>query len=128
LELARVMLAAVYVVLVQAILRHPLVAVFGPEAEPFIVEAAFAMLALLAVLFLLGWAYAVGKPLLEGMTWVALDTAFATSSDPPAEVAPATTNETDTVTAVAPRTQTAPRVNTADVPTHASSDPTQVRR
>jgi len=78
-EIARLMVAAAYLVLVQAILRHPLVAVLGTDAEPFLVEALVGIFALLVLLMLLGWIYRAARPLLEGLAWVALDATFATS-------------------------------------------------
>ncbi len=78
-EIARLMVAAAYLVLVQAILRHPLVAVLGTDAEPFLVEALLGIFALLVLLVLLGWIYRAARPLLEGLAWVALDATFATS-------------------------------------------------
>jgi hypothetical protein len=78
-EIARLIVAAAYLVLVQAILRHPLVAVLGTDAEPFLVEALLGILALLVLLVLLSWIYRAARPLLEGVAWVALDATFATS-------------------------------------------------
>ncbi len=104
-ELARLVVAAGYVVVIQAILRRPLVAVFGASAEPFVVEAAIGALALLALLALLSWIYAAGKPILEGAAWVALDSAFATSSvEEAAPVASgASTQRAEEATVRAPR-------------------------
>jgi hypothetical protein len=73
------LVATTYLVLLQAIVRHPLVAVLGDNAEPFLVEAVFAIVALMVLLVLLAWTYRAAKPLIEGMAWVALDAAFATS-------------------------------------------------
>ena len=78
-EIARLMVTAAYLVLVQAILRHPLVAVLGTDAKPFLVEALVGIFALLVLLMLLGWIYRAARPLLEGLAWVALDATFATS-------------------------------------------------
>ena len=78
-EIARLMVAAGYLVLVQAIVRHPLVAVLGTDAKPFLVEALVGIFALLVLLMLLGWIYRAARPLLEGLAWVALDATFATS-------------------------------------------------
>jgi hypothetical protein len=88
LECAGLSVAAGYLVVLQAILRHPLVAVFGASAEPFIVEATFAVLALLLLLALLVWIYRAARPLVEGIARVALDAAFATSHSEEATDAP----------------------------------------
>jgi hypothetical protein len=79
-EIARVLVATISLVLVQAIVRHPLVAVLGANAEPFLVEAVFAIVAVLALFSLLCWLYRAARPFIEGVAWVALDAAFATSS------------------------------------------------
>jgi hypothetical protein len=79
-EMARLCVAAGCVVLFQAILRRPVVAVLGSSAEPFIVEATVGMLALLILIAVLAWIYSVSRPLLESMAAVALDVALATSA------------------------------------------------
>lgn len=78
-DLARLIIAAGYLLLLQAILRHPAVAVFGASAEPFVIEAAIAVFALIVLLVLLGSIYREGRPLIEGLAWSALDSLFATS-------------------------------------------------
>jgi hypothetical protein len=111
-EIARLVVAAGYLVLVQAILRHPLVAVLGAGAEPFLIEAVFAVAALLVLMTLLGWLHRTAKPVVEGLAWVALDSALATSGsgapEPPTptrvsgsgrSAAPAGTVQADGVTA-----------------------------
>jgi hypothetical protein len=112
-EVAELLVAATYLVLLQAIVRHPLVAVLGTDAEPFLIEAVFGILALLALLLLLTWIYRAARPLVEGMAWVALDVTFATTSS---EEATRTANSmapvvTSTVAAYTPargaRTETA---------------------
>lgn len=81
-ETAWLIVAAAYLVLVQAILRHPLVAVFGQSAAPFLVEATFAIFALLVLLVLLGWMYRAARPLVEDAAREALDATFVTASEP----------------------------------------------
>jgi hypothetical protein len=98
-DVARLLVAASYVVLLQAILRHPLVAVFGPEADPFLVEAVIGLLALLLVMALLSWMYAAAKPLLEGLATNVLDAAVATA---PASAAPTLVRDTQ-ATVLSPR-------------------------
>jgi hypothetical protein len=78
-EIARLLLAAGYVVLVQAIVRRPLVGVIGVDAEPFVVEACLATLALLALILLLGQLHHAGRPLIEGLAWSTLDALLATT-------------------------------------------------
>jgi hypothetical protein len=78
-DLGRLALTVVYVVVLQATLRGPLVATLGPNIEPFIVEASVAIVAFVALLILFGWAHRVSRPLVEGLAWVALDSLLATS-------------------------------------------------
>jgi hypothetical protein len=77
--LSRLALAAGYVLLIQAILRRPLVLVLGPTLERFVVEATFAAAMLLVVFGLLVALHRAGRPLVSALAWLALDTAFATS-------------------------------------------------
>ncbi len=105
-DIARLLVAAGYVVLFQAIVRRPLVAVFGAEAEPFVVEAAFGTAALLILLALLAWLYGALKPLLEGVALAALDAVFATTSSKSG------TEETRTVRTDVAATVPAPRAET----------------
>src|SRR5438477_3928257 len=63
-EISRLAPAAACVLLIQAIVRRPLVAVIGVEAEPFIVEATLAAVALLVLLMLLGLMHHAGRPLI----------------------------------------------------------------
>jgi hypothetical protein len=79
LDLARLVTAAVYLLLLQAIVRHPVVAVFGTSAEPFVIESAIAVFAFLLLLVLLGWIYRAARPVIEGLAWSALDSLFATT-------------------------------------------------
>lgn len=79
LEIGRLLVAAAYLVLFQAVSRRPLTAVFGASVDPFLVEASFTIVALLLLLALLAWVYAAARPLLERMAWAALDSALATS-------------------------------------------------
>lgn len=78
-EFSRLLLAAAYVVLLQAILRRPLVAVIGVDAEPFVVEGCLAAVALLALLVLLGQIHRAGRPLIEGLASSTLDALLATT-------------------------------------------------
>ena len=78
-EVSRLLLAAAYVVLLQAILRRPLVAVIGVDAEPFVVEGCLAAVALLALLVLLGQIHRAGRPLIEGLASSTLDALLATT-------------------------------------------------
>jgi hypothetical protein len=64
--------------LLQAILRHPAVAVFGTSAEPFVIEGAIAAFVFVVLLVLLGSIYRNSRPLLQGLAWTALDSLFAT--------------------------------------------------
>jgi hypothetical protein len=111
-EVARLIVAAGYLLLLQAILRHPVVAVFGASAEPFVIEAAIAIFALLLLLVLLASIYRAARPLLEGLAWAGLDSLFATSSSEEAikaadTIGPAVT--TPTVVAPAGIDETLPR-------------------
>jgi hypothetical protein len=149
-DIARLLVAAGYVVLFQAILRRPLVAVFGAEAEPFVVEAAFGTAALLILLALLAWLYGALKPLLEGVALAALDALFATSNSKSAPEPSGSVRPDLAVTAAAPRadttipasdaapaaTVTSPRLRTnyatteagQTTPQDSAADTTQVRR
>lgn len=111
-DLARLLVTAGYVVLLQAILRHPLVAVFGVEVDPFVVEAVIGMLALLIVVALLSWMYAVAKPLLEGLATNVLDAALATAPSSESQTLPAAA--TQTATNDAAPTVLAPKPTAAD--------------
>jgi hypothetical protein len=103
-EIARLLVAAGYVVLLQAILRHPLVAVFGASADPFLVEAAIGGLALLAVLGLLSWIYTVARPLLERVARATLDAALVTAPSAEASATGATEAIPSAATILSPRT------------------------
>ena len=134
-ELARLLAAAGYLVLFQAVLRHPLVAVFGAGVDPFLVEASFTILALLALLALLGWVYAVARPLLEGMAWLALDSALATTETVISPEPHPTEAEIATVVSPHPsvndeRTEVAPTdvAPTEVARTEIASDATEVQR
>jgi len=89
-DVARLAVAAASLVLLQAIIRHPLVAVLGAGAEPFLVEALFGIFALVVLLVLLTWTYRAARPLIENVAWVALDATFATSVSEEAARAAAT--------------------------------------
>jgi len=92
-EIARLLLAVVYVVVLQAIVRRPLVTTLGAGAEPFVVEASFAVFALTALVILLGWIHRAGRPLVEGIVRFTLDALLATSGS---EVAAARAERTHT--------------------------------
>jgi hypothetical protein len=123
-ETAWLIVAAAYLVLVQAILRHPVVAAFGQSAAPFLVEATFAIFALLVLLVLLGWIYRAARPLVEGAAREALDATFVTVAA--AVVAPPSVTTTSTVFAPivppAPASRGETTVVAADL-----TDRTQVR-
>jgi hypothetical protein len=112
-ELARLTVAVGYLVLLQAIVRRPLVAVLGSGAEPFLVEAVFAVVALLALLVLLAWIYRTAKPLIEGVAWTALDAALATTmSEAATRTAMAPKEAAATVTALEPAAATVTALDT----------------
>ena len=138
-DIARLLVAAGYVVLFQAIVRRPLVAVFGTEAEPFVVEAAIGAAALLILLAVLAWLYQALKPLLEGVALGALDALFATSNSKPdpgatSSVRSATAatetarsvGASDAATGEAPVTEVAPAPNPAATRARTSQASTQV--
>jgi hypothetical protein len=129
LEIARLIVGAVYLVVLQSMLRHPLVAVFGAEADPFLLEAILAILAFMSLLVLLGWIYRTAKPLVENLAWVALDSAFATSSSERAAEADGTLEPVVTPTLAAPRpTIVATRTRAVRASVDGSPDSTRVRR
>ncbi|MBV9357241.1 MAG: hypothetical protein JO023_17155 [Chloroflexi bacterium] len=101
-DLARLVVAAGFLLFLQAILRHPVVAVFGVTAEPFVIEAAIAVFALLVLLVLLGAMYRAARPILEGLAWSALDSLFATSRSEQAAEAAHSIGPVVTSTLVAP--------------------------
>ena len=76
---ARGLVAAGYVLLVQAILRQPLVAVLGVYLDPVSVEEVFAALALALLLVVLYRIHLAARPLVEAAVWSALDALVATS-------------------------------------------------
>jgi hypothetical protein len=78
-QVARLLLAVGYVVLVQAIVRRPLVATVGESAEPFVIEASFAAVVLVALVLLLSWVHHTARPLVEGLARSTLDALLATS-------------------------------------------------
>jgi hypothetical protein len=116
-EVARLILAACYLLLVQAILRHPVVAVFGTTAEPFVIEAAIAAFAFLVLLVLLGSIYRDARPLVEGMAWTALDSLFATTRSEQ------TTRAADTLGPVVTSTMVAPPGSGATITRVAGQEP-----
>jgi hypothetical protein len=79
LQVARLLTGAVYLAILQGIIRRPLLASVGAEAEPFLVEAVFAALALLALLTILALVHHTARPLVEGLARFALDTTLATT-------------------------------------------------
>ena len=100
LAVAQPVIAAVYLIVVQAMLRRPIVAVFGIDAEPFVIEATFGVLGLLLLLVLLSWIHRTAKPLIESATWLALDATLATSgSDQSTVVIAPRTRQTKTAAA-----------------------------
>lgn len=96
------MIAAAYLVLIESILRHPLVAVVGAESEPFLIEAVVAVIALLLLFVLLGWIYRAARPIIEELAWQTLDAALATSSSEEVQRAASTLGPAVTPTLVAP--------------------------
>jgi len=77
--LARWIVAAGYVVVVQAVLRRPLVATLSALLEPSAVETTFAAFVLTLLLLVLYWLHRAARPLIEATAWSALDALVATS-------------------------------------------------
>lgn len=95
---ARLLVVVVVVVLVQAIVRRPLVAVLGVIANPLTVEAIFAAGTLALLLIILVWLHQTARPLVEAVTWQALDALVATSgSEAAARLAADVETEASTV-------------------------------
>lgn len=90
--------AVVEVVLIQAVLRRPVVLVVGALTDPSTVEAAFAAGTLILLILLLIWLHRSTRPLVEAATWQALDVLVATSGS---ERAQALAEEADTRLATA---------------------------
>jgi hypothetical protein len=90
-EEASLLVAAAYIVLLQAVLRPAVVNVFGPAAEPFVVEAVLGATALLLLLAVLGWLHQAARPLVEGLARAGLDVVLATSGSERAAPAEAAT-------------------------------------
>ncbi|MGI9148092.1 MAG: hypothetical protein ACR2IK_16320 [Chloroflexota bacterium] len=88
LSVSQRLLAVGYVVLVQAIMRRPLVLALGPTSEPLVVEAIFAIIALLVLLVVLALLHQVGKPLVEGLVAFGLDAIVATTGSDVPDPAP----------------------------------------
>jgi hypothetical protein len=78
-QVARLLTGGVYLIILQGIIRRPLLASVGAEAEPFLVEAVFAALTLLALLTILALVHQTARPLVEGLVRFALDTTLATT-------------------------------------------------
>src|SRR5262245_18142958 len=78
-QVARLLTGALYLVILQAIIRRPLVASVGAEAEPFLVEAIFAVLALLTLLIILAWVHQTARPLVEQLARCEHDNTLPTS-------------------------------------------------
>lgn len=91
---AEILVAFGVVVLVQAVLRHPLARTLSAHFGASSVEATFAACILGLLLVLLVRLYAVGRPLTQGLAWRALDSVISTSGSQTAErsfhAAPAT--------------------------------------
>lgn len=79
-NVARLAVAAMYLVLMQAVLRRPLVAVFGTSADPFVIEASVAIAIMLVVALVLIWLHAAASPVIEDVARHVLDASLATSS------------------------------------------------
>jgi hypothetical protein len=130
-DVARLMVAAGLLLVLQSILRHPMVAVFGTSAEPLLIESAIAIFALLVLLVLLGSLYRAARPLLEGLAWAGLDSLFATSrSEEAAEVAD-TLGPIVTPTLARPAGATATVTHVVRTPKSVAetlTDPAQVKR
>ena len=90
--------AVVEVVLIQAVLRRPVVLVVGTLTDPSTVDAAFAAGTLILLILLLIWLHRSTRPLVEAATWQALDALVATSGS---ERAQALAEEADTRLATA---------------------------
>jgi len=99
--------AVVEVVLIQAVLRRPVVLVVGTLTDPSTVDAAFAAGTLVLLILLLIWLHRSTRPLVEAATWQALDALVATSGS---ERAQALAEEADT------------RMETALASTHRGTD------
>jgi hypothetical protein len=89
-EAASLLLAAAYMVVLQAVARPAVVNVFGPSAEPFVVEAVLGATALLLLLALLAWLHQTARPLVEGLAGAGLDVVLATSGSEQARAGAAT--------------------------------------
>jgi hypothetical protein len=101
-EIARLILAGAYLVVIQAMLRRPVVATFGSAAEPFVIEATWGALALVALVVLMGWMHHAARPLVEGAARSTLDVLLATTgSDAATERAEAKSVETSAARASA---------------------------
>ena len=83
--LAYIVVAAAAVLLVQAMVRHPLALSLRVFFLPSEVEATFAALVLAVVLVLLIRAYELGRPLAQGLAWRVLDSVVSTSGSAAAE-------------------------------------------
>jgi hypothetical protein len=110
-------------VLIQAVLRRPLVLTLGPAFERFVVEATFAASMLLLLFGLLVALHRTGRPLVSGLAWQALDTAFATSGPTTPLAEPARSKNGSARKQVA-TTVAAPGSNAAAAPTQPATEPT----
>jgi hypothetical protein len=77
--LSALIVAVIDVALLEAILRRPLVAVFGAFGSPVVADAVVAAAALVVLLAGLVWLFQTARPLLEAATWFTLDGVLATS-------------------------------------------------
>jgi hypothetical protein len=121
--LTHLALGACYVVLIQAVLRRPLVLTLGPAFERFVVEATFAAAMLLLLFGLLVALHRTGRPLVSGLAWLALDTAFATSG-PTLPLAEPVTRANGATQQRLATTVAAPGPNASPASTQPATEPT----
>jgi hypothetical protein len=130
--------AVLEVLVIQAILRRPLVRVVGIQLEPYAVEVSVAAAALLVLLVLLARLHQTARPLVEGLVWSALNTVLATTGsdanaasptrpDPTASSRAFTVVADERPAAGAAQTQAAGAEQTVTAETRAAMDATRVR-
>jgi hypothetical protein len=79
-DVARLTAVVVCVVLLQAMLRRPVISAFGANAEPFAVEASIGIVGLVVLLMALLWLHYAARLLIENMAETALDAGLSTTS------------------------------------------------
>jgi hypothetical protein len=102
-DVARLLVVVLYLALIQAIVRQPLVLVLGASAEPFIIEAFLGGSALVLLLVGLLWLHSAAYPMLRRLVLNGLDEVVATTGSEATTAAVAAFEAQQDRTVAAPR-------------------------